>query len=233
MSQHVFHSALLVEDELNLGQALEVALSRLCSTTRRATTLEQARARLKEETADFILLDRQLPDGDGILLCDELRHRGFHGCILMLTASGDTDARIEGLRAGADDYLPKPFSWEELEARIHALGRRKQAYHAAGSAASSTSSLWERDETRLRIHGPSGWVELTPLEFKLACHLIQAKGAIVSREELLKEVWGFHLLPKTRTVDFFLSRLRKHFEQNPEEPRHFLTIRGAGYRFQA
>jgi DNA-binding response OmpR family regulator len=86
---------------------------------------------------------------------------------------------------------------------------------------------------RLRILGPKGWVELTPLEFKLANHLIAAEGAIVSREELLKEVWGFRFLPKTRTTDYFLGRLRKVFERNPDSPKHFLTVRGAGYRFSA
>ncbi|MGZ3707264.1 MAG: winged helix-turn-helix domain-containing protein, partial [Bdellovibrionota bacterium] len=77
-----------------------------------------------------------------------------------------------------------------------------------------------------------GWVELTPLEFKLAARLILAGGAIVSRDDLLKDVWGFTLLPKTRTVDHFLGRMRKHFEADPENPRHFLTVRGAGYRFE-
>ena len=140
---------------------------------------------------------------------------------------------------GADDYLAKPFSWEELGARIVALSRRATretaaavVTQAAPQAAPQEPSLWQTDPDRLRILGPQGWVELTPLEFRLAAHLITAQGAIVSREDLLKDVWGFTLLPKTRTVDHFLGRLRKHFEDNAEEPKHFLTVRGAGYRFE-
>jgi two-component system alkaline phosphatase synthesis response regulator PhoP len=117
----------------------------------------------------------------------------------------------------------------ELSARIEALARRA-AQNPAPEIGSETP--WTLDEGRLRIRGPSGWVELTPLEFKLARHLMDAKGEIVSRDTLLKAVWGFTLLPKTRTVDHFLGRLRKLFERNPEEPAHFITVRGAGYRFQ-
>jgi DNA-binding response OmpR family regulator len=153
--------------------------------------------------------------------------------ILMLTARGDVNDRVLGLNAGADDYLPKPFSWAELEARISALYRRRAL---PDQSSPQEPIFWQIDSDRLRIlrpaQGGSEWVTLTPLEFKLASHLISAKGAIVTREDLLKDVWGFTLLPKTRTVDHFLGRLRKYFEENPEDPKHFLTVRGAGYRFE-
>ncbi len=145
--------------------------------------------------------------------------------------------RVTGLTAGADDYLPKPFSWQELEARIRVLARRREGFsisQAGGANPEITKNpLWLLDEGRLRVFGPRGWVMLTPLEFKLAARLIRAGGEIVTRDDLLKNVWGFTLLPKTRTVDHFLGRLRKLFEANPEQPRHFLTVRGAGYRFTA
>ncbi len=230
-----FESVLLVEDEHALAETLKIALGRLkVSTLFHATTIDQAREILKKEKFELLILDRNLPDGDGLRLCEELRSESYQGLILCLTAKGEIDERVEGLESGADDYLPKPFHWEELAARIKALARRKDSALALKKSVSKKSeSLWSLDETRLRVFGPKGWVELTPLEYKLATHLIQASGAIVSREVLLKEVWGFRFLPKTRTTDYFLGRLRKVFEINPDEPKHFLTVRGAGYRFSA
>lgn len=231
----LFDTAILVEDEPNLASTIKIALKRLGIIPKHATTIREARDHILKAMPEFVLLDRFLPDGDGLNLCEELRKKGFAGVILMLTAAGQTSDRVQGLNAGADDYLPKPFAWEEFEARIRALSRRKPqvAPQTQANAANEEPGLWHQDEARLRIQGPLGWVELTPLEYKLATHLMSAQGAIVNRDDLLKHVWGFTLLPKTRTVDHFMSRLRKHFERNPEEPEHFLTVRGAGYRFQA
>ncbi len=229
MPETLFDSALLVEDEANLAVALKIALKKLGMPARHSTTIEGARELIAAHSPDIIVLDRNLPDGDGIELCRELRAQNYRGVILMLTAIGETIEKVRGLNAGADDYLPKPFSWEELEARVRALARRKPAPAAASVL---PPSGWELDSSRLRILGPHGWIELTPLEFKLASKLITARGSILSRDELLKDVWGFTLLPKTRTVDHFMGRLRKHFEENPEKPQHFLTVRGAGYRFE-
>lgn len=220
-----FDVALLVEDEAALAETLKIALARLkIPEILHATTLESARELIKDNPIDFLILDRNLPDGDGLSLCEELRAESFSGAILCLTAKGEIEDRVEGLESGADDYLPKPFHWEELSARIRALSRRKEKRIVQ-------KMLWTIEPDRLRILGPKGWVELTPLEFKLATHLIQSGGAIVSREELLKEVWGFRFLPKTRTTDYFLGRLRKVFEMDPDHPKHFITVRGAGYRF--
>ena len=224
----LFSSAILVEDEKNIAAALKVALRKLGIPSQHASTLKEARAMIAISKPDFILLDRALPDGDGVSLCASLRKDGFTGMILILTAASDLADRVLGLNQGADDYLPKPFSWEEFEARVLALSRR-----FVPPKAISTSNTWTVDEDRLKIEGPRGWVVLTPLEFRLALRLIRAKGAIVSRDDLLKDVWGFTLLPKTRTVDHFLGRLRKHFEENSDQPRHFITSRGAGYRFEA
>jgi two-component system catabolic regulation response regulator CreB len=231
----LFGSALLLEDEPHLAETLKIALRKLEIPTRHSTTLQDARTKLATKPVEFLLLDRTLPDGDGLELCGELRAAGFSGVILMLTARGQVEERVQGLNAGADDYLSKPFSWNELEARIRALARRSATAPAPAASATPAQETWLLEPDRLRILGPAprGWVELTPLEFKLASRLIEASGAIVTRDELLKDVWGFTLLPKTRTVDHFLGRLRKHFERNPEDPDHFLTVRGAGYRFKA
>ncbi|HUP56273.1 MAG TPA: response regulator transcription factor [Bdellovibrionota bacterium] len=233
-TEAVFSSALLLEDEANLSVALKIALKRLGISCRHASTLEQARKLIDEgPLPEFMLLDRALPDGDGLDLCSEMRDRGYSGAILILTAAGETRERVVGLRTGADDYLPKPFSWEELEARVISLGRRwKTPASALQKPEPGDQPVWTLDRERLRVRGPVGWVELTPLEFKLASRLVDAQGKILTREDLLKNVWGFKFLPKTRTVDHFMGRLRKHFEADAEQPRHFLTVRGAGYRFE-
>lgn len=225
--------ALLVEDEPQLAQAIKISLKRMGIPADHASTLAQARERMAsgaQGMPELVLLDRRLPDGDGLDFCRWLREQGYDGSILVLTASGATEDRVLGLNAGADDYLPKPFAWDELAARVTALGRQRSRFKAAKPMA---NALWSADEGLLRIRGPKGWEQLTPLEFKLATKIMGAGGAIVTRDELLKDVWGFKWLPQTRTVDYFLGRLRKRFEENPTAPRHFLTVRGAGYRFVA
>jgi two-component system alkaline phosphatase synthesis response regulator PhoP len=215
---------LLVEDEPHLRSTLEILLSPLTNQLDTATTLAEARKAVSDCNYDLILLDRTLPDGDGATLCVELRRALNPTFICILSARGTVDDRVHGLNVGADDYLPKPFAWPELEARIKALSRRTPR---------EAVRVWEQDEGLLRIRGPDGWVQLTPLEYKLVTTLMRARGKIVTRDELLREVWGFSLLPKTRTVDQFLARVRRLFEPNPEFPQHFLTVRGAGYRFIA
>jgi two-component system alkaline phosphatase synthesis response regulator PhoP len=231
-----FTRALLVEDEENLATTIEVALKKLGIIVEHVSTIADAKKCILANPPALLVLDRTLPDGDGLTLCSDIRSN-FKGMVLMLTARGEVKDRVQGLHAGADDYLPKPFSWLEFEARIVALSRRQTQFSAAApTVVENIPEAWHIDPDRLRVLKPSAagteWVVLTPLEFKLASHLISAKGAIVTREDLLKDVWGFTLLPKTRTVDHFLGRLRKYFEANPEEPKHFLTVRGAGYRFE-
>jgi two-component system catabolic regulation response regulator CreB len=219
-----FKTALLIEDEPALGTALELALARMKIPAQRATRLSTARAALKDQAFDFILLDRGLPDGDGIELCRELRAQGYLGAILVLTASGDTHDRVDGLQAGADDYLPKPFSWEELDARIRALSRR------LGSRTPSPQ-LWSLSPDTLTVVGKKGPVTLTPLEFKLVAQMIDSAPRILSRDQLLAEVWGYVGGTQSRTVDYFMTRVRKHLELTPDHPEHFLSVRGIGYRF--
>lgn len=219
---------LLLEDEPKLGRALLIALKELQLEVDWVTTLTEAHGRVEREGGSYALfiLDRGLPDGEGLDLCVPIRTLGFNAPILVLTALGSIQDRVQGLNEGADDYLPKPFSSLELEARVRALLRR------SARPAQAAGGLWQLDERQLRVFAPGrGWVRLTPLEFRLARLLIEREDQIISREMLLKEVWGFSLLPKTRTVDLFMTRLRKSFEPVPETPRHFLTVRGAGYRF--
>lgn len=179
-----FPTALLVEDELNLATTLKVALGKIGIAVEHVTTIDAAHKALKIASPSLIVLDRTLPDGDGLNLCEAIRLT-YTGMILMLTARGDVNDRVSGLNAGADDYLPKPFSWAELDARISALYRRRTLPEQSSA---QEALFWQIDSNRLRIlrpsNGGSEWVTLTPLEFKLASHLISAKGAIVTREDL-------------------------------------------------
>ncbi len=229
---NVAGKCLLVEDEPMLADSIRIALIQLGFEQQWCASLAQARQVLwpegKRPTTDawqFMLIDRGLPDCDGLDLCIELRKAGYSGGILMLTAQGRPPQRVEGLDAGADDYLAKPFSWDELKARIRALSRRIPAPLAQEEA------IWDLDVNNMSVRGPKGWQRLTPLEFRFVSMLIRNEGRIVSRAELLREVWGFTLLPKTRTVDQFLARMRKYFQTEGEPAQHFETVRGVGYKF--
>jgi DNA-binding response OmpR family regulator len=226
--------ALIVEDELALAKALELTLKGMGYVSLHVSTLSAAYKAINEDEAgfDLLLLDRRLPDGDGIAFCRDLRLRDVSPLVLMLTASGETVDRIEGLRAGADDYLPKPFSWEELVARIEALERRATSRAAGVEAVQSRpESLWHLKEDTRGLVCPLGEVVLTDIETKLMRRFLQSPGKVLPKKLLLKEVWGLSFLTQTRTVDWFVSQLRKKIEIDPSQPKHLCTLRGEGYRF--
>ncbi len=230
---------LVVEDDVTLGLTLETNLGLSGYETVLATTLAAARAELADEATpppDLIVLDLGLPDGDGLTLCRELRQAGWTLPILILTARGQLDARIRGLREGADDYVAKPFDVPELEARVEALLRRVRWSSEAVERAGEGPSPWLR-VGQLEVHFPSyratasgAPVELTALEFELLAYFTERLGEVVTREDLLADVWGVPRTLKTRTVDVFVSRLRKLIEPEPTQPRHLLSVRGVGYR---
>lgn len=213
---------LLVEDEVVLADTLLLSLQKLGYQCAHARTLKEAREQLKKNRFDFLILDRNLPDGEGTrLLKDPNRADAMS---LILSSKSSVAEKVEGLNFGADDYLPKPFSYLELSARLQALERRRPP-------ATEAPEHWLSDETTLSIQTPRGKIELTPLEFKFLTYLIARKNTIVSKSRLLQEVWGFTFLPKTRTVDYVITNLRKRIEAEPENPKHLLTIRGAGVKF--
>lgn len=215
---------LLVEDEALLGDTLFLSIQKLGYECTWVKNLKDAREKIKAKTFDFWVLDRNLPDGDGItLLKNPDRKRSM---VLVLSAKSSIEEKVEGLRAGADDYLPKPFSFQELSARLQALERRKPVRDL-----DAESKMWAVDADTLKVQTPKGWVELTPLEFKFLSYLIERAGTIVSKDRLLREVWGFSLLPKTRTVDYLITQLRKRIEDEPDSPKHLITVRGAGVKF--
>jgi two-component system, OmpR family, alkaline phosphatase synthesis response regulator PhoP len=181
---------------------------------------------------DVIVLDVMLPGGNGFDICRTARQKGVQTPILMLTARGQVVDKVVGLKLGADDYLVKPFEMVELLARIEALLRR-----SANTAAASTAGESHRfgdvtiDFRRAEVTKGGVPVELSAREFKLLRYFIEHRGAALSRDELLNEVWGYNAMPSTRTVDVHIAWLRQKIEDNPRHPQLILTVHGLGYKF--
>jgi DNA-binding response OmpR family regulator len=221
---------LIIEDELPmrtvLGDLLAAEGHRVLTAANGADGLERALA----EQPDLILLDVMMPRLDGFALAQELRRLGRATPILMLTAKGQVDDRVRGLDAGADDYLVKPFSGDELLARVRALLRRFQR----GMATPSVLQLGdvEVDFARLEARRTGQPLHLTAKEFALLRLLAETPGEPVTRERFLDVVWGVNAFPTTRTVDTHLASLRAKVEPDPNRPRFLKTVHGVGYRLE-
>ena len=188
---------------------------------------------------DLVVLDVMLPGMSGYAVCEELRSRGSLIPVVMLTARTLVEDRIRGFNAGADDYLQKPFDLDELLSVIRSLLSRRKNSSASSQdepATSRSGNSFSFGKAHINFdtweaYCNSQQIRLTALEMKLLRYLIEHEGLVLSRTELLKNVWGMDRAPATRTVDTFMLNLRKLFEENPSQPRHFLSVRGAGYRF--
>jgi DNA-binding response OmpR family regulator len=176
-----------------------------------------------------IILDVMLPRMSGMDVCRQLRGRGVHTPIIMLTARGEESDRVSGLEVGADDYVTKPFSIRELVARARAVLRRGAATAAPRDRVQVGSVVV--DFKQYAVIKDDLREALTPLEVSLLRLFLEHPGEVITRDRLLSEIWGFEAYPTTRTVDTFMLRLRRKIEPNPREPRHFLTVYGAGYKF--
>jgi two-component system alkaline phosphatase synthesis response regulator PhoP len=222
---------LLVEDEPGLVMTLTDRLVAEGYDVESAGDAVTALERGGAGAHDLILLDVMLPGGNGFDICRTLRQRGITSPILMLTARGQVVDRVVGLKLGADDYLVKPFDMAELLARIEALLRR------APAATTSNDNFRFGDVVvdfrRAEVSKAGRVVELSAREFKLLRYFAEHVGATISRDELLNEVWGYHAMPSTRTVDVHVAWLRQKLETNPRHPQHLLTIHGLGYKFVA
>ena len=191
---------------------------------------------LQANSCGLVLLDVMLPEVDGFAVCRTLRERGDNTPVLFLTARGDPADRVRGLEAGGDDYLAKPFHLRELLLRVRAILRRWDWYQSASAADGAVLRFGgnEVDFHAFRARSWNGFAqELTEKEAMILKVLAERPGEIVSREDLLERVWGYDVFPSTRTVDNFILRLRKRFERDPANPRHFLTVWGVGYRFMS
>ncbi len=225
---------LLVEDDELLARGLARNLEAEGFTIRHVTTGEDALEVLAASpgTTDLVILDIMLPGRDGLEVCRNLRERGDDVPVLFLTARGSDADRILGLRVGADDYLTKPFHVEELVLRIRGILRRS-AWSRSASRTGPVIRFGNNtvDLKAMRATTASGIVDLTERELMLVRFFAENEGRVLSRGELLERVWGYTFDTATRTLDTFVHRLRRHFEEDPHHPRHFHTVRGVGYRF--
>jgi DNA-binding response OmpR family regulator len=218
---------LVVEDDRTLLELLRYNLDRHDYEVVTATTGIQALELAKNEKPDLVILDLMLPELDGYDVCRFLR-RDSSVPILILTARTEEIDKVMGLELGADDYVTKPFSLKELFARVRALLRRTQA--APATKVIKAGNL-EIDLTRRQVTGPTGIITLPLKEFELIALLASNKGVVFSRSQLLEKIWGYEYEGDTRTVDVHIRWLRQRIEEEPNHPRHLITVRGLGYKF--
>jgi two-component system, OmpR family, alkaline phosphatase synthesis response regulator PhoP len=219
---------LLVEDEPGLLLTLSDRLRSEGYHVETAADGQKGYERASAEPFDLVILDVMLPRKSGLDVCRDLRQQGFTTPVLMLTARGEVVDKVVGLKLGADDYVAKPFDMMELLARIEALLRRPSP--PAASGAFQFGNL--RVDFRSTIVSRDGEnITLSAREFQLLRYFIEHRGETLSREELLKNVWGYTALPVTRTVDVHVAWLRQKLEPEPKHPQYIVTVQGLGYRF--
>lgn len=224
---------LLVEDDTNLADGLVMNLEAEGYEVVHAADGPRALDMFHNGNIDLILLDIMLPGLDGISVCRQLRSEGEKVPVMFLTAKDQPDEKIEGLVAGGDDYLTKPFHLKELMARIQGIFRRQAWLRESEQELGDVYRFDGRyiSFVAYEAEGPDGKFDLSRRECMVAKYLIERPGQVVSRDQLLDAVWGYRAFPTNRTIDNFVLKLRKIFEDDPKEPVYFETIRGVGYRF--
>lgn len=225
---------LIVEDEAHIATGLQFNLELEGHQVEVATDGLLAKRLLIEESRsyDLVILDLMLPHVSGFELCRAIRRQSSTMPILMLTAKREDPDKVYGLRMGADDYVTKPFNLEELLARIEAILRRKD-WSAPAPAVHDLLCFGDVQIDFDTFVATVGGIEvkLTPIEFGLMRVFRDSEGVVLSRDQLLESVWGWQNPASTRTVDNFVMRLRRALEPVPSQPRHILSVRGAGYKF--
>ncbi|MBI2191041.1 MAG: response regulator transcription factor [Planctomycetes bacterium] len=220
---------LIIEDETDLLLGLRRNLEFEGYQVIQATDGEKGLDLAIREKPDGIILDIMIPKRDGLEVCQDLRARGYSTPILMLTAKSQEMDKVVGLEVGADDYVTKPFGLRELLARLKALLRR--AARRAGRPETLQVGRWTVDCSRFEARVGKTVCSLSHYEVDLLALLAQRAGEVVTRNEILNEIWGIEAYPTDRTVDNYIVKLRKKFEKHPRKPRHILTVHGVGYKF--
>lgn len=221
---------LLVEDEPGLRMTLSDRLRNEGYEVETADDGDEGFRKAASGEFDLVVLDVMLPGRSGFDVCRDLRQSGTAIPVLMLTARGETIDKVLGLKIGADDYLTKPFEMPELLARIEALLRRSAAAPAGPSATYRFGSIGV-DFRRTEVMRDGQVVAVSAKEFQLLRYLVEHRGETLSREELLREVWGYSSASSSRTVDVHVAWLRQKLETDPKKPRWIVTVHGLGYKF--
>jgi two-component system alkaline phosphatase synthesis response regulator PhoP len=226
-------TVLLVEDEKNLLSVIKLNLEMEGYTVTAFDNGETAWQKFRGSHYSLIILDVMLPGMDGFELCTNIRKVDKHAPVLFLTARGDAEDRIKGLKLGADDYLAKPFHLEELLLRVKALLKRTSS--SVPSAQGDENFSFGGNSINFlsyEIATADGIKQqISKREIELLRLLIDHKNEVVPRDTILEKVWGYETAPSTRTVDNYIVSFRKYFEEDPKNPKHFHSIRGVGYKF--
>ena len=223
---------LVVDDEKTLVDTIRYNLEREGLSVFTAFDGEEAVIKARKEDPDLIILDVMLPELNGFDVCEQIRKENTKIPILFLTAKGSSSDKIQGLKLGADDYITKPFNLEELLLRVQILVKRGSPQIESDKSLESYSFGENKvNFITYEIIGINGKAEISKKEIALMKLLIERKGEVVSREEILDSVWGRDAYPSSRTIDNYILAFRKYFEKNQREPIHFHSIRGVGYKF--
>jgi two-component system OmpR family response regulator len=221
---------LLIEDEQSVADYICRELQREGSECEHFADGALGLERALQGGFDAMVIDRMLPSTDGLTVVGEVRRRGDQTPILLLSALGEVEDRVDGLHAGADDYLVKPFSMEELSARLQALCRRRGQSSAPVETSLQVGQL-QIDLLKQEVCREGLEISLQPREYKLLEFLMRNAGQVVTRKMLLEHVWGYHFDPQTNVIDVHISRLRQKLDKGFDVPM-LTTVRGAGYRLQ-
>lgn len=221
-----------MEDEESLASALTLNLGMEGYHVVHVTNGMAALDKFRNQAFDLAILDVMLPQLDGFAVCQTIRLEGNTTPILFLSAKATGRDRVEGLRIGGDDYLPKPFDLEELLLRVSKLIRRHEGAHTLADVNEYSFGPNHVNFLNFTIRDKEGQeIEISRKEMMLLKLLIQRKSEVVSREEILEKIWGYDVFPNTRTIDNYILAFRKHFEPDSRNPIYFHSVRGVGYRF--
>lgn len=222
---------LVVEDEPNMQIGLRDNLEFESFEVTVAKDGQEGLDTLLKDTFDLVLLDVMMPKMSGFDVCKAARKEGIKTPIIFLTAKGEEIDKVLGLELGADDYITKPFSIRELVARVKAVLRRTEGTTKENEGPTELEvGRLKVDFTRYEAESAGEAVKMSHKEFEVLLYLFKHKNEIVSRYQLLEDVWGYEATPTTRTVDNFILKLRQKIEENPNDPRFILTVHGAGYK---